>query len=108
LKIISNPYGYQILCANCNWRKRESWLQRNKSTTNLRNQAIEKYGGCCVVCGVNDFEILQFDHINNDGANNYRCRVMKDRYDLYIKEDCDIQLLCCNDHQRKSLQLLKA
>jgi len=24
--------------------------------------------------------------------------------DQLIKEDCEIQLLCCNDHQRKTLQ----
>lgn len=107
LNVKSNPDKYQILCANCNWGKRESWLQRSKLVTELQNKAIEKYGGCCVECGINDFEILQFDHINNDGANNYRCRDMKTRYNSYIKKDHSIQLLCCNDHQRKSLRLLK-
>lgn len=107
LKVRDKPEEYQILCANCNWRKRKSWLLRNSLTTELRNRAIVKYGGCCVECNTDDFEVLQFDHVNNDGVNNFRRRVMKDRYKSYINDDHDIQLLCCNCHQRKSLKLLK-
>jgi len=107
LKVQDCPERHQILCANCNWRKRQSWLQRSEPVTKLRNKAIEKYGGCCFECSINDYEVLQFDHVDNDGVNNFRNRVMKKRYNSYIKEDHNVQLLCRNCHQRKSLELLK-
>lgn len=103
-RILKFPEEYQILCANCNWLKRGNWRLRTEEVSKLRDQAIEKYGGCCKICGNSNYEILQFDHINDDGNNRKRCRTMRKRYHSYINEDHKIQLLCCNDHQRKNMR----
>ena len=33
-----------------------------------RLAAIQAYGGCCAYCGDTDLDVLEIDHINNDGA----------------------------------------
>jgi len=106
-RIIENPDEYQVLCANCNWLKRESWKTRTELVTELRNQAIAKFGSVCSQCSETNREVLQFDHINNDGVNGVNYGVASARYKKYIKEDVDLQLLCCNCHQIKSINQLR-
>lgn len=106
-KILFDPDPYQLLCANCNWRKREDYKNRSELTRNLRNMAIEKYGSHCVECGESDAEVLQFDHIDCDGNNNHSQRVMSIRYRKYINNDVRMQLLCCNCHHLKNLLIMR-
>lgn len=106
-RAINNPNDYQLLCANCNWRKRNNAEYRSEQITQLRIEAIEKYGGCCGNCEEKDYEVLQFDHIDNDGDNRNSHRNMKARYRKYIREDCRVQLLCCNCHHLKTVKTLR-
>jgi hypothetical protein len=61
----------------------------------------------CNECGESDHEVLQFDHIDNDGINGSKYGVAASRYRKYINTDLNIQLLCCNCHQIKSVNKLK-
>lgn len=53
-------------CVEC---KRISF---RKHSSNLRDEAIKAYGGKCNCCGETEPMFLQFDHINNDGADHRR------------------------------------
>jgi len=101
-KVLNNSSGYQVLCANCNWRKRKDNLIRSEETFIFRLRAIQKYGGKCIRCGELDHEVLHFDHINDDGDVNRRHRNMVQRYKEYLADKHDVQILCCNCHQIKT------
>jgi hypothetical protein len=101
LKILANPEGYQLLCANCNWRKRNDKASRSEEVESLRLAAIAKCGGCCTGCGEADEAVLQFDHVENDGWMRHRNRQMRLRYKGHIRDATGIQLLCANCHQVK-------
>lgn len=101
--VLNNPDNYQLLCANCNWRKREDHKLRSAEVTALRMEAITTHGGCCMWCKDMDQEILQFDHVNNDGRSVRTHRNMKRRYKEYIAKLQEVQLLCANCHQLKTV-----
>lgn len=100
-KILSDATGYQLLCANCNWRKRDD-SKRSSKVSCLRSEALAKFGGLCVSCSCEDEEVLQFDHINGDGCIARKSRDMSRRYRQYIAGKHIIQLLCANCHQIKT------
>lgn len=102
LKILASPEGYQTLCANCNWRKRNDKANRSEEVEGLRLAAIAKCGGCCAGCGEADEAVLQFDHVENDGWMRRKNRQMRLRYKGYIRDATGIQLLCANCHQAKT------
>lgn len=79
--------GYQLLCMNCNAalslygycphqdvsvRHHSSQYLLDKSqgvryTVKVRTELISAYGGCCSICGENNYEFLTVDHIAGDG-----------------------------------------
>lgn len=71
----------------------------------LRNDAIKYLGGKCVKCGISELEVLELDHILNDGAYQ---RDIKKQYSYKMwkqilnGERTDIQVLCANCHRRKT------
>ena len=82
------PDGYQILCSNCNWRKRRINLKGLTGTEQQRKQHERsvkfqrevfshymtdgKIKCSCPNCEVDDINVLTIDHKNNDGAEHRR------------------------------------
>jgi len=55
------------------WTNPEKRRQRNRAyRARARLQLIEKFSGKCIWCGETDTELLEFDHIHNDGAKEPR------------------------------------
>lgn len=47
---------------------REQYNKRNRERNlRIRNEMLEAYGGKCVNCGVANRDLLDLDHINDDG-----------------------------------------
>lgn len=75
---------------------------REANTEKVRREAIENYGGACARCGIEDYRVLCFDHVNDDGAQMRRDGVHpRSGYPLHrwLKKNGwprFIQLLCHN------------
>ena len=67
----------------------------------IRYEILEEFGSKCVCCGISDPDILQFDHIHNDGYKEsqhrnplvemHRVGILPHKY----------QLLCANCNMKK-------
>lgn len=83
--------------------------QRNRQRQ--KQVAVSHYGGRCVHCGETDIRVLEFDHINNDGAKHRRAMrsgelgvktmnihrwLAKNGFPQGV-----VQLLCCNCNRLK-------
>lgn len=99
-KILIDPTGYQLLCANCNWRKRTQKI--GQKALELRAEAIDLLGGSCACCGDNDSDVLQFHHCNHDGwLDKKQSGGSLDapvRYKLILRSPGRFKLLCANCH----------
>lgn len=64
---------YRIyLCADCKSDKHKEYLAKTNYNV-IKNReskrlVIDEFGGSCSCCGVDVFEFLTIDHVNNDGA----------------------------------------
>lgn len=109
--IIKNnfPDTYQILCFNCNHKKR---IAHERETINapkgysakLREEILEVYTPKCNCCGEDDIEVLAIDHVNNDGDIERAIRT-HDEILKGIKEKGfpqTYQILCHNCNRAKS------
>ncbi len=81
LKRQGYPAGYQVLCANCNFRKSLTSIRKDLSTNRvtvnsrmkrlrLRTGVLALYGNSCRCCGNQDTDVLTIDHVHNDGAED--------------------------------------
>lgn len=71
-----------------------------------RIELITALGGACVHCGEPDADVLDFDHINDDGAAHRRETKRRNVVDLLSVCPEDVvkyQLLCKNCNWRKEL-----
>lgn len=78
----------------------------NAWRTQRRLDFITLLGGVCKHCGEADTDVLDFDHINNDGASHRRETKRRSVVDLLSANPNDIvryQLLCKNCNWRKEL-----
>lgn len=119
------------ICRNCNNKKGREWRNNNKEKSNLyqlnryynnpkkvheivnksrkkvRIDMIVEYGGKCVHCNINDFEVLDIDHISNDGANDRKNGLFGYNLYRYLKKNKwpkdNFQLLCKNCNWKKEL-----
>lgn len=80
----------------------EDCIQRNKENhQRIRKIVLEHYGGCCVCCGVSEFEFLAMDHKEGNG-NQHRLSVTGHKkaipYRWYIQNNfpSEFQILCHN------------
>ena len=62
----SNEYGRKNYAKN----KKEFHARSNRHRQKLRIETILEYGGKCNSCGISDIEVLDIDHIFNDGASD--------------------------------------
>ena len=73
-------------------RNREKWRE-------LKNKIFDKYGGKCVKCGIDDFRVLQIDHVNGGGRQEFK-QYTTGYYQYYKRVLSDdtgkYQLLCAN------------
>ena len=76
----------------------------NQWRLNKRLELIKQAGGKCVECGESDPIVLDFDHINNDGAEHRKKTKRTNVVNILSKEGIDVtkfQLLCKNCNWRK-------
>ena len=83
------------------WRTEhpEEWTKRTRDCdSRVRNALIELLGGKCMVCGIEDYRVLQVDHINGGGSIERRAGKGRNREYLrkVIDGNKDYQLLCAN------------
>lgn len=69
--VLSSPAGYQLMCPNCNHRKRLKTLPgpttdaarySKKYAAKLRREALLFLGGVCKECNEDDLDVLCVDH----------------------------------------------
>ena len=117
LKKNNYPDGFQILCFNCNFRKRNEQL-KPKNPTHLQQvkakyvrgvklECLDNYGGYECTCGETDIEVLTLDHVNDDGAEHRRKTGTRGHnfYHMLRKNgfpnDPPLQVLCLNCQIKK-------
>lgn len=66
-----------------------------------RVQLIQQLGGKCGKCGESDPIVLDFDHINDDGAEHRRATRKRNVVFLVADPERQFQLLCKNCNWRK-------
>lgn len=93
----------QLIAASTQWRTEHPDSSRGYQASyraRLRAQVLDKYGGRCGRCGIDDPRVLQIDHI--DGAPEPRGHKLRGGEGLYralltgVKRWEDHQLLCAN------------
>lgn len=76
------PEGFQVLCYNCQYRKRAVELKPESPThlqevraayaRSIKVECLDNYGGRKCPCGEDDITTLSLDHVNDDGAEHRR------------------------------------
>jgi len=64
----------------------------------LRKRVLEKFGGKCIRCGIDDWRVLQLNHLNGGGTKEHKAK-SRDRFYREIltgKRDEDFNILCAN------------
>lgn len=79
LKKHGYPEGFQVLCWNCQFKKRlaqmqpeapdKRQLQKSAYRKLVKQQCLDEYGKTCK-CGVSDQDVLTLDHVNDDGKQH--------------------------------------
>jgi hypothetical protein len=119
------------ICKSCHLEKGREWRRTNKEKSNsystkayykdpkahhkrvrvtrarVRLQTVVAYGGKCNHCGISDIDVLDLDHIENDGAKERKENLFA--YNLYRKLKKEgfptgrYQILCKNCNWKKEL-----
>lgn len=91
------------------FKKRAAEIARRKRAE-LRAKAIKVYGGRCAFCGIEDGRVLQFHHVNGDGAEHRRKTLggngrghksptyYREIIAMFGAKPTKISLLCANCH----------
>lgn len=80
-------------------RKRCNLIEIRSKNVSVRLEALKLFGDKCLFCGINDIDVLQFDHINNDGKLDRHKALSKEA----LKNPEKFQLLCANCNLKKAL-----
>lgn len=117
LKRNNYPEGFQVLCFNCQYRKRMIEMKAEEQThlkevraayvKSIKVECLESYGGCKCQCGEDDLTVLTLDHVNDDGAEHRR-ETNTRGFGFYMMlrkngfpSDPPLQVLCMNCNIRK-------
>ena len=118
LKLNGYPEGFQILCWNCQFRKKNleakplnptvRQLQKAAYVQKTKHEILEQYGKICS-CGESDEIVLTLDHVDDDGAEHRRsidCR----GFNFYIwlrkneyPNNPPLKVLCANCQFKKKI-----
>ncbi|KKM06705.1 hypothetical protein LCGC14_1741310 [marine sediment metagenome] len=109
------PTGFSIYCMNHNRkdqvvRARESrnilWSKYCACYDRQKIIVFDYYGGKCITCGETDYDMLEMDHINDDGCG-HRKEVGRKIYRWIIRNNFpdNLQLLCANCNLKKEMEL---
>lgn len=124
LMVRGYPEGFQVLCYNCNFRKRSEdnelfkgrkserqYVVNVRYQEKLKRQTFEAYGGAkCKDCGELDLRVLCLDHIHGGGGKEQRERGTSGKnFYLSLKKASfprkdEFQVLCCNCNRLKSIE----
>ena len=119
------------ICKECHYKNGMIWRNKNRDKVNksalknyykdpkkhhiavqkarvkVRLDMISEYGGECSTCGISDVDVLDIDHIDNNGADDRKHNLYG--YNLYrhLKRlgwpKDNFQLLCKNCNWKKHL-----
>lgn len=115
---IKDKNQYQVLCYNCNWKKHlinlankqhsEKYNYYHKRNLEFKKKCISYFSNNtnkCSMCGCNDLDVLCMDHIYNNGSEERKKILGKNKggiYTYYISKPFPyhlkntIQILCLN------------
>ena len=121
-----------VICKKCQNNECQKWRQNNRQRANqlarkwyrnnpghyhgvttkhrrkLRIETLIEYGGKCVKCGIDDLDVLDIDHVYNDGAKDRKKNLFA--YNLYreLKKKGypkdRYQILCKNCNWKKEIE----
>lgn len=95
----TKPDGFQNICKKCSDKQR---TERHKRIVARRVKlATELRSTGCVICGVNDTEVIDFHHIDKKSEQGLS-KIMYGAYseDRFLWELAKCVPLCANDHRR--------
>jgi len=117
LKRNNYPEGFQVLCFNCQFRKRAVELKpenpthlqevRAKYARSIKIECLQNYGGLKCSCGEEDIVTLTLDHVNDDGSEHRRQTNTKGNNFYHMLRKCGfpqdppLQVLCLNCQIKK-------
>lgn len=82
-------------------------LRVDKSRKSVRIETLMQYGGKCAKCGIDDIEVLDLDHIYDDGAEERRKNLFAYNLCRKLKKEGfpkgRYQVLCKNCNWKKEL-----
>jgi hypothetical protein len=85
------------------------WGRKNR--IEIRKEMISAYGGKCSACGIENFIVLDIDHINNDGGKDRKKGMWGWRLYRWLRRNKypkdNYQLLCRNCNWIKEMQRRK-
>jgi hypothetical protein len=113
------PNGFQVLCWNCQFKKKKLEISPNNPTKRqiqkanyaqlVKTQCFANYGEVCSFCATSDIDVLTLDHINDDGAKHRAKTNTRGGMNFYIylrKNDFPneppLQVLCMKCQYRKT------
>ena len=111
----------ESMCHDCKGEITKAWAERNPESknkylqmgrdrrANLKAKAISVLGCKCNHCGISDERVLQFDHVNDDGASDRSDygKGTERTYRMVIEHPSRFQLLCANCHMIKSYDMFR-
>lgn len=119
------------VCRSCCAAKSQSWRENNRERANelarrhvannpeshkascqktiekLRQEVFAEYGGKCQGCGIDDPDLLDIDHISNNGAAHRKIGIRGRSMKYLLKREGfpkdNYQLLCKNCNWKKEI-----
>ena len=92
------PRGYRSNCKSCeNENNRKDYIK-------MKDILFTNLGGKCCICDLDDYRLLDLDHINNDGNEDRRSQTntLRHYYPRIEKARETLQLLCVVCHRLKT------
>lgn len=116
LKKNNYPEDFQVLCFNCQFKKRfedstsedptKIQLQTAAYVRKIKEEVLSQYGKTCS-CGESDLRVLTLDHVN-DGGRKHKEEIGKEGYGFYLHlknnnfpNDPPLQTMCMNCQYEK-------
>jgi len=105
---------YQLLCPNCNWKKRHAKNEiknpPSKNCIQLREEILGLLGNHCEKCSNSQKECWHIHHLEGRGTQDRKQSRTQEAYYLKVLTSIKTQekkysLLCANCHEKERLRL---